>query len=381
MRLRDRLQGMLLFAVALLLSSAVGAAPPEAVPAVPVFGNHTGGYACFRIPAMIRTPRGVLLAFAEARRNSCDDFGDVRIVMRRSRDEGKTWGPLEMVAENGTLQAGNPAPVVDTMDRRYPHGRIFMVYCTGDAPENAIMRGEGSRRIWYRTSTDDGGTWSQPVEITGSVKTASWRHYATGPGHALQLTHGQHAGRIFVAANHSEGEPQPKGHDYAAHAFYSDDHGATWRLSQTVAWPGSNESTAAETDTGDVVMNIRDQSKASRARIIALSSDGGGVWNKVFVAEDLPDPVCEGSMISYRVKGHGLLIFTNAGSRTDRRDLTVSISTDGGLSWSKHTLIEAGPAAYSDVALLKGKSLGVLWERGNAGGIYFTVRPLDLLLQ
>jgi sialidase-1 len=351
---------------------------------LPLFATNTEGYACFRIPALIRTARGTLLAFAEARRNNCSDFGDVRIVMRTSHDEGRTWSPLVTVAENGTLQAGNPAPVVDMTDKRYPHGRIFLVYCTGDAPEDAIMRGQGSRRIWYRTSTDDAATWSAPIEITQSTKLPTWRHYATGPGHALQLTHGPHAGRLFVAANHSEGDPQPNGHDYYAHAFYSDDHGATWRLSPTIDYPGGNESTAAQNSAGDLVMNLRDQSKQSRARIIAMSHDEGSTWNKVFVAHDLPDPVCEGSMIGYRDRQHNVLLFSNAGSTSHRVDLTISVSRDGGLTWPSRTLVAPGPAAYSDIALInstRNAQLGILWEKGNGGGIFFMAYPVASLLR
>lgn len=344
---------------------------------LPIFLKGTQGYACFRIPAIVRTPAGTLLAFAEARRHSCDDFGDISIVMRKSSDEGRSWSPLITVAENGKLQAGNPAPVVDTMDKRFKRGRIFMIYCTGDAPEADILRGKSSKHIWYQTSTDEGTTWSQRVEITDGVKPPTWRYYATGPGHALQLTHGPHTGRIVVAGNHSQGDPQPAGHAYAAHAFYSDDHGATWHLGESLAWPGSNESTAAQTADGTVVMNSRDQSKATQARIIALSKDGGATWDATFVAADLPDPVCEGSMIAY--KGNTLL-FSNPGNRQARRDLTVSISRDGGHTWPKHTLLLEGPAAYSDLVLLKGDKLGILWERGSDDGIYFMARTLAPLL-
>jgi sialidase-1 len=369
--------------VLLLMPSAFAMAAGNQQPAqaAPLFVNGTNGYACFRIPAIVRTPSGKLLAFAEARRNSCSDFGDVRIVMRRSSDEGASWESLVTVAENGVLQAGNPAPVIDMKDRRYPHGRIFMVYCTGDASEDAVMKGKGSRRVWFRTSVDDGTKWSEPTEITANVKAATWRHYATGPGHALQLTQGPHAGRIFIAANHSDGDPQPQGHDYAAHGFYSDDHGASWHLSETLAWPGSNESTAAETADGTVVLNSRDQSKVSRARIIAISSDGGATWNSVSLAKDLPDPVCEGSMISYSSRKISMLLFSNAGSATDRRDLTISVSKNGGQTWPKRTLIEPGPAAYSDIAVMKSAHLGVVWERGNGGGIFFTVRSIEPLVQ
>ncbi|MBS1800058.1 MAG: exo-alpha-sialidase [Acidobacteria bacterium] len=365
--------------VLLLVGSRIRAEEPQAA-LTPMFVKGNEGYACFRIPAIVRTPAGTLLAFAEARRNSCNDFGDVRIVMRKSIDEGRSWGPLAVVAENGSLQAGNAAPVVDTMDKRFRHGRILLVYCTGDAPEGDVMRGKGSKHVWYRTSTDDGVTWSQPVEITASVKLPTWRGYATTPGHALQLTHGPHAGRIVVAANHSEGDPQPAGRAYDAHAFYSDDHGASWHLGDSLAWPGSNESTAAEAADGTVVMNSRDQSGVSRARIIGISKDGGAKWNSVFIAADLPDPVCEGSMISYKDRKGQALLFSNAGNKKTRSDLTVSVSRDGGHTWPRRTLLSEGPAAYSDMVMMKGGRLGILWERGSDDGIFFMVRPVAPLL-
>ena len=346
-----------------------------------IFANGTDGYSCYRIPAMVRMPSGTLLAFAEARKYSCGDFGDVRIVLRRSRNDGKTWGPLEVVAENGKLQAGNSAPVVDTMDARYPRGRVFLIYMTGDASESMVMQGKGTRRVWYCTSVDDGGTWSEPVEMTASVKLPAWRAYAGGPGHALQLADGPHAGRLVVAANHSEGDPLPGGRSYEANSFFSDDHGATWHVGSTVKVPGSNESTAAEGTGGTVVMNSRDQTGVSRARIISISKDGAESWETTFVAHDLPDPVCQGSMIGYATaKGKRVLLFTNAGDRDERWNLTLSVSMDGGKTWPKHTVLYAGPSAYSDLVLLPKKRVGILWEPGGEGGIAFMVREIAPLL-
>ncbi len=340
---------------------------------VSVFANGTESYRCFRIPAIVQTPDGTLLAFAEGRRKSCADFGNVRIVLRTSKDAGKTWSALHVVASNGHPQTGNPSPVVDTLDPRYPRGRVFLFYNTGDAPESAIDRGQGTRRTWYRTSVDDGATWSAPVDITASVKLPSWRGYAVGPGHALQLTQGPHAGRIVVAANHTTGGPPSTSE---AHTFFSDDHGRTWHLRATVAWPGSNESTVAQGANGSVVMNSRDQSGKSHARILSISNDGAAHWKSTFVAHDLPDAICEGSMIAYSPqKGVPVLLFSNAANTKERRDLTISVSRDNGHTWPKHTLIDPGPSAYSDLVIMRNGRLGILWEQGRTG-IVFLARPL-----
>ncbi len=367
-------------AFALACGSGQASSKPARTDLVRVFTNGTQGYSCFRIPAIIRTPDGMLLAFAEARRNSCADFGDVRIVMRRSRNGGRTWSQLRTVAENGDLQAGNASPAVDLPDPRSPRGRVLLIYTTGNAPEAAVMRGKGARRVWYRTSVDDGAGWTAPVEITASVKQPSWREYATGPGHALQLTEGAHAGRIIVAAYHSQGPPLPDGRSYEANTFFSDDHGSTWKLGGTVHAPGSNESTPAQSAGGGVVLNSRDQS-GSRARTVSISGDGSERWNSTFVARDLPDPECEGSMIRYVApNAPSVLLFSNPGNRRERRDLTISVSFDGGRTWPKHTVLYPGPAAYSDIVLLPKDQLGVLWERGGEGGIVFLKLPLKPLL-
>lgn len=323
------------------------------------------------------------MAFAEGRRNSCRDFGDIQIVMRTSRNDGKTWSPLRIVASNGKLQADNAVPIVDTLDPKYPKGRIFLIYATGDAPESSVRNGQGTRRIWYRTTVDDGAMWDLPVEITAEVKLPSWRNYSIGPGHGLQFTNGPHKGRLLVAAYHSEGAPQSAYRDSHAHTFFSDDHGRTWSLGATVDWPGSNESTAAQSSAGTVVLNSRDQSGDSHARILSISTDGSTHWDSTFIAHDLPDPVCEGSMLNYTLPdGRSTLLFSNSSSniRDDRRDLTISASLDGGKTWPKHTILYPGPAAYSDLVIIHKNQLDILWERGDEGGIVFLTYPIHSLL-
>lgn len=365
------------------------AAPTETV----VFRNGDDGYRCYRIPAIVKAPDGELLAFAEGRLNDCGDFGDVDIVLRTSRDNGRSWTTVRRAVDYGAHQAGNPAPVFDLTDPRYPNGRLFLLYNTGTTHEHEVRNGKAIREVWYVTSTNNGRTWSEPVNITTQVSRPNkpavnpqyrfaedWRSYANTPGHALQLTQGEHKGRLFVAANHSAGPPQAQSRDYQAHGFYSDDHGQTWRLTPTVPYPGGNESTAAETTGGGVLMNIRNQSGDVKSRLLAASPDAGQTWEPVRVARELPDPVCQGSMVNYRPrKNQNVLLFSNLNSQNKREKLTVRVSPDNGRSWSAGKEIYAGPAAYSDLVVQRDGRIGVLYEKDDYARIVYTQFGYDWL--
>lgn len=354
------------------------ASAPVVSSAATVFAAGEDGYRSFRIPAVIRLPDGDLLAFADANINGTADFGNVKIVMKRSHDDGRTWSALRVVASNGNLQADNPAPVVDALDREYPGGRIFLFYDTGNAPENDIRTGVGSRAVWYRTSVDGGRTWSRPVDITAGAKQPGWRAYANTPGHALQLMHGQYKGRIYVAANHSGGDPQPDFHDYRSNGFYSDDHGRTFHSSRSVDFPGSNEATAAELAGNGLMMNMRNQSGEPRARIVAISHDGGEHWARTYVDSALPDPVCEGSLLDLGYRdGKAVLAFSNDADRDQRANLTLRLSFDGGATWQRHYLIDAAGAStgYSDIVVVSPREIGVLYERDDYSQIVFRTVP------
>lgn len=162
-----------------------------------------GGYDTYRIPATVVTDQGTVLAFAEGRHNSAGDTGHIDVVLRRSTDGGCTWGPLAVVAAGDGDTRGNPAPVVDPRT-----GAIVLVtsYNSGAVTEGQIMRGEvtaeQSRRVFVQRSWDDGRNFTPPRDITAEVKLPTWRWYATGPGHAVALTRGVHAGRLVVPANH-----------------------------------------------------------------------------------------------------------------------------------------------------------------------------------
>ncbi|MEY3368722.1 MAG: hypothetical protein RI973_1877 [Bacteroidota bacterium] len=346
-----------------------------------VFENGESSYQCFRIPALVQAPDGTLLAFAEGRRQHCGDFGDVDIVLKTSTDGGKTWSPLRVVANFDTLQAGNPAPVLDLMDPAYPNGRLFLFYNTGSTGEQEVRQGEAIREVWFTTSANLGESWFSPVNITAFVNRPQkpaqdpayqfpedWRSYANTPGHALQLPDG----RLLVPSNHSAGPPLPQFRDYRAHAFFSDDHGGTWQLGADVSYPGSNESTAAALPDRGVLMSIRNQSGDTRQRLLARSRNGGATWDSLWTAADLPDPVCQGSLLNaIAPDGSPVLLHSNASSETERCCLTVKVSYNGGLNWKQIADVYSGSAAYSDLAPAGPGAFGVLYERDKYTRIHF----------
>lgn len=361
-------------------------------PDVPFFISGNEGHKTYRIPAIISLPTGELLAFAEGRVNGSGDFGDINIVMKRSRDKGKTWSAILTIVDYDVLQAGNPAPVFDNSDPAFPNGRLFLFYNTGNNHEGEVRKGKGLREVWYKTSTDGGRNWSEATNITTQVHRPNqpdanpaynfkedWRHYANTPGHATQLQYGHYKSRIYIAANHSEGETQKQGEDYFAHGFYTDDHGKTFRLSTNVNIPGSNESTAAEISGNRLLINARNQKGDRRARIVAISKDSGETWDDVHFDETLPDPVCEGSILSVGIrKGKHILAFCNAAHQTRRDNLTLRISFDEGKTWPISHLVDKSTnsdakdyTAYSDIVKLSKNSIGVLYEKENYSKIVF----------
>lgn len=356
----------------------------------PVFVSGTEGHKSYRIPAIIKTPNGDLLAFAEGRVKGSGDFGDINIVLKRSTNNGKTWGEMTTVVNYDSLQAGNPAPVLDVTDPNFPKGRLFLFYNTGNNHENEVRKGKGLREVWYKTSTDGGKTWNEGVNITSQVHRPNqantayrfkedWRSYANTPGHAMQFQSGKYKGRIFVAANHSAGEPQKQFTDYAAHGFFTDDHGKTFRLSQTIELAGSNEATATEISENGLMMNMRNQKGDIRQRIVAISKNGGETWDKTYFDPNLPDPVCEGSILSLGVKnGKYILAFCNAADTQNRDNLTLRISFDEGKTWPWTQVIEKSNdakvndyAAYSDIVKMNKNQIGVLYEKNNYSQIVF----------
>lgn len=357
-----------------------------------VYQGGKEGHATYRIPAIIDLPNGELLAFAEGRVNGSNDYGDINLVLKRSQDKGTTWSPLQTIVDYEALQAGNPAPVIDLFDPAYPKGVVYLFYNTGNNHEYDIRMNKGVREVWMIRSLDLGHSWEESVNITSQVhkpnnpnfnptytNSADWRHYANTPGHAFQFQHGENKGRIYVAANHSQGDPQDEFKDYQAHGFYTDDHGKTFKISESIKFPGSNESIATELPDGNMIMSTRNQRGDIRSRILAYSQDGGATWSEQYFEESLPDPVCQGSILSFEDEdGNTILAHSNNADENDRNNLTLKISKDLGKTWPESILIDRKDipkgktwTAYSDLVLLDPQTVGILYERDDYKEIVF----------
>jgi len=331
----------------------------------PLFTSGQEGYHAYRIPALVVTPPGTVLAFCEGRVNAYGDAGVIRLLLRRSFDNGHTWTPQQVVVAEDDMTCGNPCPVVDGRS-----GRVVLAFCKNlaDGPEGTIMKGEAPRTVWMTLSDDDGATWSVPVEITAAVKRADWTWYATGPGHGIQLA----GGRLIVPCDHVVGVHHDAERDPRhSHVIYSDDSGRSWILGGIVG-AGSNECEAVETEDGAIYLNARNPRERGQ-RAFAWSRDGGLTFEPRQVDPTLIEPPlwggCQASLVRYSHAAPGSVprvVFANPVSREEvRRNMTLRSSTDECRTWSAGRTLWPGPAAYSDLAVAPDRTILCLYERGD----------------
>ena len=344
---------------------------------VTLFEQGEGGYH-FRIPAIVQTPGGALLAFAEGRIGSASDHPDaVHLVSKRSLDRGETWGELRIIGAVEGDYVKNPAPVVDRQT-----GRVLLLFQRYDqhVTETAIRAGWVSRtpEVWMMGSDDDGETWGPMVELTAQVKLENWLWYATGPCHGIQLTRTGHAGRLVVPANHSRRPESPAHLAFTnsllgAHLIYSDDGGFTGQIggtdTQGAAGINPSETTVVEKTDGRLYVNTRNQHGWGPNRAVALGLDGGATFDGPLTGDaQLIAPVVQGAVSRYSAvdEGHqrNLLLFTAPYDNRERKDMMIWTSPDEGVSWNPSKVLHAGPAAYSDIVVTEDRWIGVLFEAG-----------------
>lgn len=366
------------------------APPPPAQDFVPVFVAGESGYNCFRIPALVMTTNGTVIAVADGRLSGCGDIPNpLDLVAKRSFDNGRSWGPLQVIANYGSdpndrdtypqsgltnivrVAGGDAALLLDRTN-----GRVWVLYDNGASaagkPYNRVIKLE------MRYSDDDGATWSlgMDIEALNPGLRPTGAEFLAGPGNGIQLENGPHAGRlIFPAYMHGSGG--------FATLIYSDDHGQTWQLGGN-AGTGGGEVQIAETAAGGLIASMRDNGfPGSGARWFNRSTDGGLTWGSPFTQTAnqsvIPDPACQGNVFRLTTTNDSnasRLLHANTAHTSSRVNMTLRLSYDDGQTWPVSHLVYAGGSAYSSVTRLASGEVGLFFEKDPYGSLYFTRRSV-----
>ncbi|MBU4270273.1 MAG: glycoside hydrolase [Planctomycetes bacterium] len=330
---------------------------------VDVFVSGKDGYHTYRIPVIEAAPDGTILAFAEGRKYNAGDPGcnnEIDLVFKRSADNGRTWSLMQVIEHAGTnWSSANPATVVDRQT-----GKVWLLYIRCKPGRNTYKARPGTddSQVIVRSSDDNGRTWSEPTDLTAvsrDMKDPKWGITVVGPGGMIQDS----KGRLIAAAWRYA--------PFGVFAFFSEDHGRTWQRGQIVPSQEGNENQLVELSDGCILTDFRAELKSFRW--MAKSRDGGRTWGEP--RRGLPvSPVCC-AIERYTLKSAGddrdRILWTGP-KGPKRNNLVVRISYDEGQTFPDERQIVSGSAAYSDLAVLKDKSVAVLWERNNYRYITFT---------
>ncbi len=322
-----------------------------------VFVAGRDGVFQYRIPALVTSTGGTLIAACDGRKDRAGDPpNNIDHVCKRSFDGGRTWGKLQVVADfPGTEAAGDPCLLVD---RKTAAVWVFYAWCPEGIGSRASQPGLTGRtmHVYAMRSDDDGATWSKPRDLNPMVKDPKWSAMWCSPGCGMQTRDG----RLLVPSS------SIRESGYYSQMFASDDHGKTWK---TLAPSGrtTNEHMAVELTDGRLLANMRSNHKQG-CRAVATSGDGGRTWSELAHDPKLPEPVCQASFLRYTDRRDGYardrLLFANPASGR-REKMTVRLSYDEGRTWPVSKLIHAGPAAYSCLTVMPDGTIGLLYERGD----------------
>jgi sialidase-1 len=351
-----------------------------------LFTAGDGGFKLFHIPGIAVTAKGTVLAWCEARKNG-GDWDQIEILLRRSTDTGRSWSEPQSIAHVPGPIAKNPAALrlknVDPNSVTYNNpvlipdrdGLVHMLFCVE------------YQRCFYQRSSDDGQTWSVPVEITGAFERFHplypWKVLATGPDHGIQLENGRLVVPVWLSTGAGGNAHRPS----VTATIYSDDSGVTWHAGEiavpcTEEWINPNETVAIQLADGRVMLNSRSESKAHR-RLVTISPDGATNWSSPKFDEALREPICMASIVRYSLASDGgknRILFSNpdnltradgreeAGKARDRKNITVKLSSDEGQTWPVSRVVEPGPGMYSDIAVAKDRTILCFYGRGTKPG-------------
>ena len=341
------------------------------------------GAKAYRIPGIVTTCDGTLVAVYDVRYESSADLqGNIKVGVSRSNDRGLTWEPMRLAlnldghgglpaAQNGT---GDPCILYDSRNNRL---WIAALWCHGMPGKRAwTASGQGlspdeTGQLLLVSSEDGGMTWSEPVNITPMVKDESWHLLLQGPGRGITMSDGT----LVFPAQFIDSERIPN-----ATVVYSVDAGRTWAIGNP-ARRKTTESQVAEYPEGTLMLNMRDDRGGSRA--VSVSRDMGATWSEHPSSRSaLREPVCMASLIAVRagdnITGKDLLLFSNPDSSVKRKDITIKLSLDGGLTWpAAHQVVldEGYGWGYSCLTMIDESTVGILYE-SSVANIIFQAVPL-----
>ena len=343
-----------------------------------LFTARSWGYFTYRIPGLVMSPSGTILAHCEARKNDKEDRGDIDIVMARSEDNGLTW-QMKKILDEGTRTVNNLVGIADRIT-----GRIHFLYNVD------------YRQCYYMYSDDDGLTFSRPRDITPELATIraqyNWESIGFGTGHGIQLRNGRLIAPFWMKSARGKSKGPNDTFISRVCVVYSDDHGKTWTTGAIVdSEKGSKptESTLVQLTDGRVMINSRNEMDEHR-RLIAYSSNNGNSWTKPFLHQQLLEPISMGSIIRLStseksdknrilfVNPHNLLNTQGGGKRADRKSLSIKVSYDEGETWSFNKVLEEGLSGYADLAVGSDGSIFCFYERGGVDGNMYDIEQLTI---
>lgn len=355
---------MLLLAALLLAASACGkeaqtaAAQDEPfIDSLRLYAPGDYGSANWRIPALLCLDDGTLLAVNDKRKyNETDLPEDIDIVYRRSTDLGKTWSEPQTIAFGTGYKHGYGDPALV----QCANGDVLCFFVGGNGLW-ASTEGDPQRSYVCR-STDRGQTWGEPEDIT-SVLWGSQAQHAAGQGYkasffasgnALRLKHGEHKGRVMVAAAMCRKSAQVLDN----FVVYSDDNGRTWKVSDR-AFSQGDEAKLMELNDGRVLLSVR----RSGARGYNVSADGGATWGTQGVWDEMTANACNGDML----RVNDTLILHSLPNSMQREKVSIFSSTDEGRTWHRPVPLFDGPSVYSSLTLLPDGTIGAYIEQNPSG--------------